>query len=105
MQFTSYLENGHLTIALSGEIDHHKAKTYMQAISSKIEAYMPKVCVLDFQDVGFVDSSGIAVVISALRNMNRIGGELLLCGLGEQPLKVFRMSGIDKLIEIKEGIL
>lgn len=105
MQFTSYLENGHLTIALSGEIDHHKAKTYMQAISSKIEAYMPKVCVLDFQDVGFVDSSGIAVVISALRNMNKIGGELLLCGLGEQPLKVFRMSGIDKLIEIKEGIL
>lgn len=105
MQFTSYLENGRLTIALAGEIDHHRAKKYMQAIASKIEAYMPKTCVLDFQDVGFVDSSGIAVVISALRGMNRIGGTLMLCGLGDQPLKVFRMSGIDKLIEIKEGIL
>lgn len=105
MQFTSYLENGHLTIALSGEIDHHRAKLYMQAISSKIEAYMPKICVLDFQEVGFTDSSGIAVVIGALRNMNRIGGKLILCRLGDQPLKVFRMSGIDKLIEIREGIL
>ena len=105
MQFTSYLENGHLTIALSGEIDHHRAKLYMQAISAKIEAYVPKICVLDFQEVGFVDSSGIAVVIGALRNMNKIGGKLVLCGLGEQPLKVFRLSGIDKLIDIKEGVL
>lgn len=105
MQFTSYLENGRLTIALSGEIDHHRAKSYMQAISSKIEAYMPKICVLDFQEVGFVDSSGIAVVISALRNMKRIGGKLTLCRLGDQPSKVFRMSGIDKLIDITEGII
>ena len=77
----------------------------MQAISSKIEAYIPKICVLDFQDVAFVDSSGIAVVIGALRNMNRIGGKLMLSGLADQPLKVFRMSGIDKLIEIREGVL
>ena len=105
MQFTSYLENGQLTIALSGEIDHHKAKTYMQEISGKVEAYLPKVCILDFQDVSFVDSSGIAVVIGALRNMKRIGGKLLLSGLGEQPMKIFRLSGIDKLIEIKEGVL
>ena len=105
MQFTSYLENGHLTIALSGEIDHHRAKMYMQAISAKIEAYMPKICTLDFKDVGFVDSSGIAVVIGALRNMNRIGGKLMLCELGDQPSKVFRMSGIDKLVDIKEGVL
>lgn len=104
MQFTSYLENGHLTIALSGEIDHHRAKSYMQAISLKIEAYVPKICVLDFQEVGFVDSSGIAVVICALRSMNRIGGKLVLCGLGKQPLKIFRMSGIDKLVDIKEGV-
>ena len=105
MQFTSYLENGQLTIALSGEIDHHRAKTYMQEISGKVEAYLPKVCILDFQDVSFVDSSGIAVVIGALRNMKRIGGKLLLSGLGEQPMKIFRLSGIDKLIEIKEGVL
>ncbi len=104
MQFTSYLENGQLTVALSGEIDHHRAKAYIQAVSAKIEAYTPKKCVLDFQEVTFVDSSGIAVVINALRNMNRIGGSLALSGLGEQPLKVFRTSGIDKLVEIKEAV-
>ena len=105
MKFTSYLQDGHLTIALTGEIDHHTAKSCIQAISAKIEAYTPDVCVLDFQEVTFVDSSGIAVVINALRAMSRIEGELILSGLGQQPMKVFRMSGIDKLVEIKEAIL
>lgn len=102
MQFTSYLENGQLTIALYGEIDHHRAKEFMEGITAKIEAYTPKLCILDFKDVTFSDSSGIAVVIHALRHMSRIDGRLCLSGLSSQPFKVFRTSGIDKLVEIKE---
>lgn len=102
MHFTSYLENGQLTVVLTGEIDHHCAKQYIQEIISKIEAYTPRVCVLDFLEVTFMDSSGIAVVINALRNMTRIQGELVLSGIKDQPMKVFRTSGIDKLVAIKE---
>lgn len=104
MQFTSFLENGKLTVALTGEIDHHCAKIYIQAIAAKIEAYTPSLCVLDFQDVTFMDSSGIAVVINAMRAMTQIEGKLLLTGLASQPRKVFRASGIDKLVEIKEAV-
>ena len=104
MHFTSFLEDGRLTIALTGEIDHHCAKAYIQVIASKIEAYMPDVCILDFRDVTFVDSSGIAVVINALRNMTQIEGKLLLTGLSPQPLRVFRASGIDKIVEIREAV-
>jgi len=102
MRFTSYLQDGRLTIALTGEIDHHCAKKYIGAIHAKIEAYAPGVCVLDFQDVTFMDSSGIAVVINALRCIKRAGGILMLTGLKDQPMKVLQMSGVDKLIEIEE---
>ena len=104
MQFTSYLENGRLTVALDGEIDHHCAKKYILAIAAKIEAFTPEVCILDFQDVSFVDSSGIAVVINALRSMTQIEGRLMLTGIAPQPMRVFRASGIDKLVEIKEAV-
>lgn len=104
MHFTSFLENGKLTIALNGEIDHHCAKNYIQLITSKIEVYVPKICILDFRDVSFVDSSGIAVVINALRNMTQIDGKLILTGIASQPMRVFRASGIDKLVEIKEAV-
>ena len=104
MQFTSFLEEGRLTVALTGEIDHHCAKSYIQAIAAKIETYMPQTCILDFQEVSFVDSSGIAVVINALRNMTQIEGRLLLTGISPQPMRVFRASGIDKLVEIREAV-
>lgn len=105
MRFTSYLEDKRLTVALTGEIDHHCAKGYIEAISSKIEIYNPQVCVLDFREVSFMDSSGIAVAINAMRSMHKIGGKLVLDGLKSQPLKVLHASGIDKLIEIKEAIV
>lgn len=105
MHFTSYLEDGRLTVALTGEIDHHCAKKYMEAITGKIEAYNPRVCVLDYSEVTFMDSSGIAVVIHAMRNMQRMNGKLMVDGLRSQPMKVFRAAGMDKLIEMKEVIL
>ena len=104
MHFTSFQEGSMLTVALTGEIDHHCAKAYIQAIVGKIEAYTPEICILDFQDVSFVDSSGIAVVINALRSMTQIEGKLILTGIASQPMRVFRASGIDKLVEIKEAV-
>lgn len=104
MHFTSFLDDGRLTIALTGEIDHHCAKGYIDAITAKIEAYTPYECILDFSDVSFMDSSGIAVVINALRNMTQIEGTLLLTGINQQPMRVFRASGIDKLVQIKEAV-
>ena len=104
MKFTSFLDEGRLTVVLNGEIDHHSAKEYIQSIAAKIEAYTPSVCILDFGDVSFVDSSGIAVVINALRSMTQIEGKLLLSGISPQPMRVFKASGIDKLVEIKEAV-
>ena len=104
MHFTSFLEEGRLTVALTGKIDHHCAREYIRTIAAKIEAYSPNICVLDFREVSFVDSSGIAVVINALRSMTQLEGKLLLTGLSPQPMRVFRASGIDKLVEIREAV-
>ena len=102
MYLTSYLQDSRLLISLSGEIDHHCAKDYISAINAKLEVYTPKRCVLDFTDVSFMDSSGIAVVINALRYMDKLGGNLILSGLQDQPLRVFKAAGIDKLLDIEE---
>ena len=105
MRLTSYLQDGQLTIVLTGEIDHHTAKNFIRNIEAKIEAYVPTVCILDFTDVSFMDSSGIAVVINAMRAVSRQNGRLLVSGLQTQPRKVFHASGIHKIVEIKETVL
>ena len=77
---------------------------FLNKTLQKIEAYTPEICILDFSEVTFVDSSGIAVVINALRSMTQIEGKLLLTGISPQPMRVFHASGIDKLVEIKEAV-
>lgn len=74
MNMTSFLQDKRLTIALKGDIDHHSAKETMRIIGNKIDLYLPMVCVLDFRDVTFMDSSGIAIVIHAIRRMRELRG-------------------------------
>ena len=104
MHMISYLQDGRLTLVLTGEIDHHRAKELIRTIESKIEAYLPRECILDFSEVSFMDSSGIAVVINALRVIHRLEGKLYMSGISEQPMRVFRTAGIDKLVQIKEAV-
>ncbi len=99
---TSFLQDKQLTIALAGEIDHHSAKETMQAVGRKIDAYLPSVCVLDFRDVTFMDSSGIAIVINAVRRMGELDGKVRLQNIPPQPMKVLRAAGVERLTQMSE---
>lgn len=102
MNLTSYLQDRQLTIALCGEIDHHAARQIMQTLASKIEQYLPLRCTLDYKEVTFMDSSGIAIVIFLLRRMRELGGELRLENVADQPLKVLKAAGVNQLLNIQE---
>ena len=102
MKLTSFVQNRQLTVALTGEIDHHTARELMEAVSEKIDIYLPLRCILDFQEVRFMDSSGIAVVLHTLRRMRSLQGRLILQNSPPQPYKVLRAAGIEKITDIKE---
>lgn len=102
MNLTSYLQNRQLTVALTGEIDHHSAKEIMQSLAAKVDYYLPTVCILDYKEVSFMDSSGIAIIIFMLRRMRELHGELRLENVAAQPLKVMRAAGVNQLLHIQE---
>ncbi len=103
MYIRSFLQDKEMTITLSGEIDHHEARHAMKTIGEKIDAYLPKVCVLDFRDVTFMDSSGIAIVVAAVRRMRQLEGRLVICHVQSQPMRVFQAAGIGQIAEIRGG--
>ena len=102
MNFTSFLQDKRLTVLLSGDIDHHSAREIMEAVTAKINVYLPRYCELDFGDVTFMDSSGIAIVIHTLRAMNELEGKLRVTHIPPQPMKVFTASGIQKLVNLSQ---
>lgn len=102
MKLTSYVQERQLTLVLTGEIDHHCAREMMQGISEKIDIYMPLRCVLDFSEVRFMDSSGIAVVLHTLRHVKTLDGKLILQNIPAQAYKVLKAAGIEKITDMKE---
>ena len=86
-----------LCIWLSGELDHHAARDLRAQIDAAVERCKVKRLVLDFSEVGFMDSSGIGLIMGRYRLMTARGGQLTVAGAAERMKKVMRLAGLDKL--------
>ena len=80
-------QDGVLTAALTGDIDHHTARELRLAIDEAIERDKPGLLLLDFQGVDFMDSSGIGVLIGRKKTMDMHRGEICARNLGERAGK------------------
>ena len=89
-----------LLLIMSGELDHHAARSTMRMIGEMIDAYLPRDCVLDLSGLAFMDSSGIAVILRTYKRMLEIGGRVSVENVPPQPMRVLDASGIDRLIRI-----
>lgn len=98
MKIDAYNCGRDLTLKISGEIDHHGAKDAIGDITMKIEIFKPEICRLDMENVTFMDSSGIAVVLCAYNSMRELDGRMQLRNVPKQPQKVLNAAGVDKLI-------
>ena len=86
------------TKILRKKIAEERAKQYIAAIAGKIEAYTPAVCILDFQDVTFMDSSGIGLILGRYKQMKELGGEIVVKNTSRQVDCVLRLSGLYQII-------
>jgi len=89
---------GGLVIKLSGELDHHAARTVLVEISDATDSIVPTICTLDLSEVSFMDSSGIAVALGLYKKMQEVGGRMTVKGASAQAMKVFRAAGLERII-------
>ena len=82
-------ESGILTAALRGEIDHHTARIFREEIDRALLRETP--------EVGFMDSSGIGLIVGRLEAARSVGATLTLCGLSRRLGRLLELSGVDRL--------
>ncbi len=102
MKITGSCQGGVLTLRFQGDMDHHVSGNAMEALSERIDAFLPRKCVLDLRGVSFMDSSGIALIFRAEKKMRELEGFLFLSGVPEQPMRVLRAAGADRRLTITE---
>lgn len=101
MPITIDKQNGATVISIRGDVDHHSARTIMENIDHTVSSALPMHLVLDLSNVTFMDSSGIAVLLRALRQMDQLGGHLRVVGIPPQPRRVLDAAGIGRLITLE----
>ena len=101
MEMTAIKRDKKMIVSLSGEIDHHIAKGQREAIDSMLFCKKPELLVLDFSGVRFMDSSGIGLIIGRYDVAMGIGAKMQISGLSETLRKLVRLSGVEKLKNLK----
>ena len=80
---------------ISGEIDHDTAQTLRQRIDDVALTRMPRVLVLDLTQVGFMDSSGVGLILGRRRRMQALGGVVRVQQPPAQIRKVLDLAQIE----------
>ena len=92
--------NRMLTVALSGDIDHHRVKGLVQDLEREIDEVLPRQLIVDCAGITFMDSSGIAVLLRLWQRMEELAGTIQVTGLPDQPARVLRAAGLQRLIPL-----
>lgn len=88
-----------VVLGLHGELDLLGAPLLEEEIE-KAETEAPAIVVLDLQDLQFVDSAGLRVILAAHERSRQQGKELALTPGSEQVQRLFTIAGVDEHLRI-----
>jgi anti-sigma B factor antagonist len=86
-------------LPLEGEVDLHVSPKVAASIAALVEK-KPSRLVVDLSRVTYIDSSGLAVLIEGMQNVEAYGGRFLLAGLQEVVRPIFEIARLDQVFII-----
>jgi anti-sigma B factor antagonist len=89
-------------IRLSGDLNGRADETLATAYEQVVQLG-PHVVSLDFRSVGYINSTGIALVVRLLAEARRDGRSVRAYGLTDHYQEIFRITRLSDYMEIVEG--
>jgi len=89
-------------VRLSGDLNGRAAEVLAGAYS-QVAARGPRRVTLDFGRVGYINSTGIALIVRLLADARRDGRAVRALGLAEHYREIFRITRLSDYMEIVEG--
>ena len=99
MQIEKLEKHGLTTLKISGEVDLHASPELRATLLSCAKAKVPCL-LLDFTDVAYIDSSGLATLIEYAREIEPFAGKLALFGLQKKVRTIFDLVRLNELFVI-----
>ena len=84
---------------LEGDIDLHVSPAVTESLNAMIKK-KPERIVIDLSRATYIDSSGMAMLILAMQEVEAYGGKFFLSGLQETLRSIFEISRLDRTFRI-----
>lgn len=90
-------------IELDGELDLYS--TYkVKTLYTKMAEKGIRSIILDLENLGYLDSSGLGSIIYIFSNLKKLGGKMSICHLNGSPKNLIQMTRLDKLFLIADTL-
>ena len=90
-------KEGELIARIGCDIDHHSARSMREKIDDKLFELKPQTLTIDFSAVGFMDSSGLGLILGRVEKASALHIEVRLTGLSPTLMKLVRLGGLEKV--------
>lgn len=90
-------------VKLKGEVDIYTAPSLRETIVDTVEKGRYKI-VVDLDEVNFLDSTGLGVLVGGLKRVKQHDGELGIICNQEKVLRIFKITGLTKIFKMFESI-
>jgi anti-sigma B factor antagonist len=86
-------------VEVGGEVDVYTAPRLRDRLNEVVGSGQTNI-VVDLTRVDFLDSTGLGVLVGAVRRLQRANGSLVLVCPQEGLLKIFRIAGLESVFQI-----
>lgn len=91
-------EEGETTVLrLQGVLDAQTAPEIRPVLNQIVDAKRQKV-VVNLEALRLIDSSGVGALVSLFKRVKEYGGTVTVEGLRDQPLTIFRLLRLDRVL-------
>jgi stage II sporulation protein AA (anti-sigma F factor antagonist) len=92
-----------LIISMNAELDHHLADEMRDVIDTVIEERGVRHIIFDFSRIGFMDSSGIGLIMGRYKKIYETG-TISIAGANESIQRILLISGLHKLVDTYQDV-
>ena len=103
MDITETKHDQYSIFKLNGRLDSNTAMGFEQKLFECIENGTQRL-ILDFQDLDYISSAGLRVILKATKNLKSSEGKLVLCAMQDYVKEVFEISGFDSFLPIEASL-
>jgi anti-sigma B factor antagonist len=95
---------GNVVMAIKGEIDLYSVKQLKENVANVMEDEKQAKIIMDLEQVKYIDSTGLGILIGIRRRCMEKGGELVLVFNSDRIKNLFTITGLQNVFTICKSL-